>query len=281
MEDKIWIKSCFMCFQMTVLWILHSTSMDMNSVFHYTPTVLLYETISCSIILFQVKEHSWLMMKIPSQGGMGFLIEPDCVNTYFADRKDPWEYAWIEFSGLRAKEILEGSGLSSDSPVYLPRTPQDGERLKNEILYLATHSQESSYHLIGHLYLIMDALVSGSSSRRRTQGGKRAQFYTNEAVTFIAQNYSRAITVEDMARRCNLDRSYFGKVFRDVLGQSPQEFLIQYRMEKAAELLKITDLSVGEISRQVGYPNQLHFSRAFKNFYGISPRTYRQNNKFL
>ena len=216
------------------------------------------------------------MMKIPS-----LRIEPDCVNTYFADRKDPWEYAWIEFSGLRAKEILEGSGLSSDSPVYLPRTPQDGERLKNEILYLATHAQESSYHLIGHLYLIMDALVSGSSSRRHTQGGKRAQFYTNEAVTFIAQNYSRAITVEDMARRCNLDRSYFGKVFRDVLGQSPQEFLIQYRMEKAAELLKITDLSVGEISRQVGYPNQLHFSRAFKNFYGISPRTYRQNNKFL
>ena len=191
------------------------------------------------------------------QGGMGFLIEPDRVNTYFADREDPWEYAWIEFSGLRAKEILEGSGL------------------------LATHSQESSYHLIGHLFLIMDALVSGSSSRRRTQGGKRAQYYANEAVAFISQNYSRAITVEDMARRCNLDRSYFGKVFRDTLGQSPQEFLIQYRMEKAAELLKITELPVGEISRQVGYPNQLHFSRAFKNFYGISPRTYRQNNKFL
>ena len=84
---------------------------------------------------------------------MGFLIELRSVNTYFADRKDPWEYAWIEFSGLRAKEILEGSGLSSDSPVYLPRTPQDGERLKNEILYLATHAQESSYHLIGHVYL--------------------------------------------------------------------------------------------------------------------------------
>ena len=213
------------------------------------------------------------------QGGMGFLIEPDRVNTYFADRKDPWEYAWIEFSGLRAKEILEGSGLSSDSPVYLPRTPQDGERLKNEILYLATHSQESSYHLIGHLYLIMDALVSGSSSRRRTQGGKRAQFYTNEAVTFIAQNYSRAITVEDMARRCNLDRSYFGKVFRDVLGQSPQEFLMNYRMVKAAELLKLTSLSIADIGSAVGYENQLHFSRAFKNIYGVSPREWRNQHK--
>ena len=77
MEDKIWIKSCFICFQMTVLWILHSTSMDMNSVFHYTPTVLLYETISCSIMLFQVKEHSWLMMKIPSLRNTSFRAEWD------------------------------------------------------------------------------------------------------------------------------------------------------------------------------------------------------------
>ena len=105
---------------MTVLWILHSTSMDMNSVFHCTPTGLLYETISCSIILFQVKERSLVddensqSTEYQLQGGMGFLIEPDRVNTYFADREDPWEYAWIEFSGLRAKEILEGSGLSSD-----------------------------------------------------------------------------------------------------------------------------------------------------------------------
>ena len=57
--------------------ILHSTSMDMNSVFHYTPTVLLYETISCSIMLFQVKEHSWLMMKIPSLRNTSFRAEWD------------------------------------------------------------------------------------------------------------------------------------------------------------------------------------------------------------
>lgn len=213
--------------------------------------------------------------------GTGFLIEPGRVNTYRADQKNPWEYTWVEFSGLRAKEILEDSGLSSASPVYVPSTSEDGERLKSELLYLANHPQGSAFHQIGHLYLIMDALTSGASSRRRTQISKRAEFYVNEAVIFISQNYSRAITVEDMARRCSLDRSYFGKIFRDTLGQSPQEFLIQYRMEKAAELLKSTELPVGEISRQVGYPNQLHFSRAFKNFYGIAPRIYRQNNKFL
>ena len=68
------------------------------------------------------------------QGGMGFLIEPDRVNTYFADRKDPWEYAWIEFSGLRAKEILEGSGLSSDSPFHAHHRMGSGSKMRFCIL---------------------------------------------------------------------------------------------------------------------------------------------------
>ncbi|MDO4306458.1 MAG: AraC family transcriptional regulator [Eubacteriales bacterium] len=215
------------------------------------------------------------------EAGNGFLIEPGRVNTYFADREDPWEYTWIEFGGLRAKEILESAGLTSDSPIYVPRTPQAGDRLKQNLLYLANHAQESPLHQIGFLYLIMDALLSGSSKKRTIQGGKLSEFYTKEAITFIEQNYALPLTVEDMAARCNLDRSYFGKIFKETMGQSPQEFLIRYRMTKAAELLKLTDLSIGEISIQVGYPNQLHFSRAFKKVFDISPRTYRQNNKII
>ena len=99
--------------------------------------------------------------------------------------------------------------------------------------------------------------------------------------SFIEQNYALPITVEDMANRCNLDRSYFGKVFKDMIGQSPQDFLIRYRMSKATSLLTSTSLSIGDISVQVGYPNQLHFSRAFRNIYGMSPRQYRQQNKLL
>ena len=62
------------------------------------------------------------------------------------------------------------------------------------------------------------------------------------------------------------------------MGKSPQEFLIAYRMTKATELLKLTQLSVSDIGNAVGYPNQLHFSRAFKNVYGISPRQWRNEN---
>ena len=86
------------------------------------------------------------------------------------------------------------------------------------------------------------------------------------------------ISVEDIAESSGLNRSYFGKIFRESVGKTPQEFLIGYRMIKAAELLRLTQYPVGEIGCAVGYPNQLHFSRAFKSVYGMSPRNWRKLN---
>lgn len=84
--------------------------------------------------------------------------------------------------------------------------------------------------------------------------------------------FQNDISVETIAESCGLNRSSFGKIFKEAVGKSPQEFLLSYRMLKAAELLKLTSLSIGDIGNAVGYANQLHFSRAFKNVYGISPR---------
>ena len=56
---------------------------------------------------------------------------------------------------------------------------------------------------------------------------------------------------------------------------------MNYRMIKATELLRMTQLSIGDISKAVGYENQLHFSRAFKNIYGSSPRNWRDTNRIL
>lgn len=108
------------------------------------------------------------------------------------------------------------------------------------MLYIAHHSEQSPLHLIGHMYLVLDYLTRSSSSRKQLQSGKLQDFYVREATSFIEQNFQNDITVEDIAAFCNLNRSYFGKIFRDAVGKSPQEFLISYRMTKAAELLKLT-----------------------------------------
>ncbi len=213
------------------------------------------------------------------KSGQGFMIFPKQINTYFADETHPWEYAWVEFDGLRVKEALELAGLTMENPVYRSNAKDLSLELKNEMLYIAQHSGQSPFHLIGHLYLFLDYLTRSSSSRKMLQGGKIRDFYIREAMSYIEQHFQNDITIEDIAAFCNLNRSYFGKIFRDAVGKSPQEFLISYRMTKAAELLKLTGLSIGDIGNAVGYPSQLHFSRAFKKTYGISPRQWRDENK--
>lgn len=214
----------------------------------------------------------------PVKSGQGFMLFPHQVCTYIADNEIPWEYTWIEFDGLRAKETVELAGLNPDQPVYKARYKDIAETMKEEILYIVNHREASPFHLIGHLYLFIDSFVRSSTSTQINKGNSLRDFYIKEAFSFIEENFQNDISVEDIAACCGLNRSYFGKIFHENTGKSPQEFLISYRMTKAAELLKLTELSIADIGNAVGYPNQLHFSRAFKNVYGISPRQWRNEN---
>lgn len=213
------------------------------------------------------------------RSGEGFMIFPNQITTYFADQEHPWEYVWLEFDGLKASEHLTLSGLTASAPIYHSNEKKLTLELKDEMLYIARHSDYSPLHLIGHLYLFLDCLVNSSSTRKTRSKESLADFYIREAISFLEQYYQDDITVEDMARFCGLNRSYFSKIFKETMAQTPQEFLIRYRMDKAATMLKLTPLSIGDISNAVGYHNQLHFSRAFKNTYEISPRQWRNENK--
>ena len=211
----------------------------------------------------------------------GYLICPNQSNTYVADENHPWEYAWIEFDGLRVRELLNLAGLSMDTPVYKSTAKDLTYELMNELLYIVNHSNESPFSLIGHLYLALDYMARSSQNKVEIRNSRLADFYIHEALTFIEQNFQNNMTVNDISEFCNLNRSYFGKIFRNAVGTSPQNFLINYRMSKASELLRITELQILDICKAVGYPNQLHFSRAFKNVYGESPRNWRNRNKII
>ena len=209
------------------------------------------------------------------EGGHGFLIVPGVPTTYVADREDPWEYTWIEFDGLRARESLSLAGVSRHQPVYTPLNREAGRLLEEQMLYIVNHSQASPIRQIGQGFLFLDQLVQSSAGQRPQTQRRLRDFYMKEALSFIEQNYQRDISIEEIAAFCGLNRSYFGKVFRDTMGESPQAFLLHYRMARAAQLLKESTLPISVISAMVSYANQLHFSRAFKSVYGVAPRDYR------
>lgn len=213
------------------------------------------------------------------KSGQGFMIFPGQINTYIADEQLPWKYMWIEFDGLRVKEALSVTDLRKDAPVYHSHSKELREKLADEMLYIVNHPQESSFHLIGHLYLFLDYLLQSAKSTKLVSSGRMSDYYIKEAINYIEQNFQNNISIEDIAAVCGINRSYFGKIFRNSIGRSPQEFLMNYRMVKATELLKLTSLSIADVGSAVGYENQLHFSRAFKNIYSVSPREWKNQNK--
>ena len=216
----------------------------------------------------ETKEYSIKSMQ-------GFMLFPDQITMYVADKDLPWEYVWVEFDGLRAKAVVETAGFSLDQPIYKARSKELREEMMKEMNYIAENGSSSPFDLIGHLYLFIDHLTRSTEGVKVHHSSKLRDFYIHEAIEFVEHNFQNDISVEDIADVCGLNRSYFGKIFKEALGKSPQEFLLNYRMVKAAELLKLTKLSVGDISSAVGYGNQLHFSRAFKSIYGVSPKKWR------
>ena len=213
------------------------------------------------------------------ESGQGFLISPGQINMYSADQTDPWKYVWLEFDGLRAIEYLNEAGLSVTQPIYQPNSMEQAERVRDLMLYIADHSRDSILSLVGHFCLLLDALIQSSSTRREPHETQLRDFYVQEAISYMELHYQRELTVEEIARACRLNRSYFSKLFKEKKGCTPQEFLIRLRLTKAADLMRNTGTSIGEISAACGYPNQLHFSRAFKQRYGVSPREWRSKNK--
>lgn len=213
------------------------------------------------------------------KSGQGFMIFPGQNTHYFADREHPWEYTWIEFDGVRVEEVLLNSGISINQPIY--RTTDKGlsVRLKDTMLDMSFCDEpRSQFATIGKLYECMDYMVRSAKDRKSISGERLSDAYIKEAVHFIEQNFQNDITVEDIAAFCNISRGYLCRLLKKHTGKSPQQLLLSYRMSKAAQLLQLTRLSVGEIGEAVGYTNQLHFSRAFKNTYGMSPVKWRQEN---
>ena len=103
------------------------------------------------------------------------------------------------------------------------------------------------------------------------------QNHIKKALEFIAMNYSQKIEISDISSYIGLDRSYLYSLFVKHLNISPKDYLVRFRMQKATDLIRNNNLTIGEVSRSVGYDDPLLFSKMFKKIYGQSPSQYRKN----
>lgn len=103
--------------------------------------------------------------------------------------------------------------------------------------------------------------------------------FIDEMKNYIQENFTKELSLDQVADHVGLNPDYLGKLFKKVEGQTFTDYLISLRMEKAKELLSERSLSIKQISYMVGYSDPNYFSRAFKKYVGISATQYEKVQK--
>ena len=98
----------------------------------------------------------------------------------------------------------------------------------------------------------------------------------DNVMIYLRENYDKPIDFSAIATMQAISPSYLTRLFHDRVGTSPSKYLTDYRMNMARKLLMDSQLSVREIAERVGYPDPFHFSKSFKNLFGVSPAQYRE-----
>ena len=209
-----------------------------------------------------------------------FLVYPNEPVVYCADTNNPWSYVWIGFKGIRVDTILKNCGFSKKHLV-LPAPPDSSEYLSCfDDLFAHRNAGFSEDLYRESIVLKLFSILAGHHARLslktgQEQTGYSDNAYVNLAIDYIGRMYMQGIGVSDVADSIGITRSHLNHVFQKELNISIQNFLIDFRMHKAANLLVSTALSIKEISNRVGYNDQLVFSKAFKKKFEMSPKSYR------
>lgn len=226
----------------------------------------------------------------------------------------PWEAIGFEIVGnfSNAKDALEWLKQGKKADVVMTDIEMPGMDGITLSSYLSDSGTKvvyfSSYHTFEYaksaiLNRVVDYLVKPIKYDELTQCFERLKLMLDEdnaeicskkeEEVFVSPSYYEAIiyrithyleehyreaTLEDAARQVHLSSSYLSRLFKEKVGMNFSDYLMKLRMEKAKELLGDISYKQYEIAYRVGYDNPKNFSRAFKTYYGLSPKEFRNHN---
>lgn len=214
------------------------------------------------------------------EAGNAFLICPDYVTYYEADKEDPWHYIWVGFNGVKVPKFIHNAGLSYDNPIFYYDTDNFFKDTIEKMASFTEFSLETDLSRLSYLYLFLSKLIKIAPKNNSVSTyNSNIERYVKSATDYIEVNFCYHISVNSLADYIGINRKYLCTIFKTILGQTPIEYIIKTRMEKACHFLTNNDLSIAEISTSVGYSDQFVFSKQFKKTIGQSPSYYRSNLK--
>lgn len=163
-------------------------------------------------------------------------------------------------------------------PAHIQKDSPLGRELPVNVKMLIENRKENTaLRIKACLYGVMDALCKAATPARHPAGAEhRDTRLLRQTVQYVDRHYAEKITVAAISAQCGYSSSHFMKRFHDLTGTSFAQYLIHFRLEKAATLLRGSRYTVLEIAARCGFSNAFYFTRAFTRQYGVSPTAYRQ-----
>lgn len=187
----------------------------------------------------------------------------------------PTTHCFAHFTGYAAGDLLRRCGLAT-STVY---TIDNRERLQSKFnaLFQAFSFRDEVFDADAALKLYSLLVAVG-----RMQAVKKAPQPLHErrrlerTLTYIHENFTKEISVRELADMEFLSESRYRTLFTALLKQPPSEYIISLRMNAACEMLENSHVGIRQIALSVGYADQRYFARLFRSRYGVTPTEYRK-----
>ena len=208
--------------------------------------------------------------------GSLILFKPDEAQKYSCKKDTNSAYIWIHFTGYAVKDILEEFCLYKNNCYFFNTNNEDIYNIKKIITELSfkkpLYRIRATEYFLDFLYSIKTRI--DLSTYRLSDYDK-----ISPAIDKIISHPNGNYTAQDLANLTNLSLSRFLHLFKQLLNKTPMALKNELLLERAKNMLIDTDLSVTEISIQLGEIDPLYFSKKFKKAFGLSPTTFREVNK--
>lgn len=199
-----------------------------------------------------------------------------CPNTIIHYKAlEPWSINWLGLYGDTVKEYMDLLGVSPQNPILHISLYNE---LKAVMDNINTASEDDSFEtklsVMGLIYEFFSILIKNSTVNQKTD-------FIIAAKKIFDYNFCTDISIEQIAVRLSVDPAYFSRKFTQQVGLSPKQYILNKRIERAKELLRVTNAGIFEIANSIGYDDQFYFCRIFKKISGMSPSQYRKKQSTL
>ena len=193
---------------------------------------------------------------------------------YYGNKRSQWNHSWLHCKGTVIGESLNQSKINLNHPIQVQDSYIFDKYLwevHNEIITYDKPDPIILKNLFCNWVRELDRLVKHQNKKRNIP-----QNFL-EIKRYIEMNLNKPITLGMLAQRICLSLPHFCAVFKKYFGVSAINYLIQFRMQQAAFLLRNIEMNISEIAFEVGYIDIAYFSKLFKRHYGMCPRAYRKS----